>query len=306
MVFAPDSGSKASFALVSVLFIGSSVHIGATAWFYTVPEVRAHMAQHRQRYLMVPLLLIAGAAVVSSVLSSAAMTWVLLAFFAWQFFHFQKQNLGVAALAARSSAAPALTVLERRAITAAGIGGIMALMGRPALLNLEPGHRFGALFGLGTGVFVAASVVGVGALVVRTQRSPEFVLVYLISLVFFLPVFLFSSPYAAVAGITVAHGLQYLLLVGMLSAAPKAPLKPLAGVLVFVNLALLIGLALNSASHLHGGNIVGRAVFGSYLGTLMAHFVIDAGLWRLRDEFPRTFLSERLPYLMGRLPQGAL
>ncbi|MFL6173176.1 MAG: hypothetical protein ACJ716_09840, partial [Marmoricola sp.] len=121
-----------------------------------------------------------------------------------------------------------------------------------------------------------------------------------------LPVFLFSSPYAAVAGITVAHGLQYLLLVGMLSAAPKAPLKPLAGVLVFVNLALLIGLALNSASHLHGGNIVGRAVFGSYLGTLMAHFVIDAGLWRLRDEFPRTFLSERLPYLMGRLPQGAL
>ncbi|MFL6109435.1 MAG: hypothetical protein ACJ72L_20925, partial [Marmoricola sp.] len=185
-------------------------------------------------------------------------------------------------------------------------GGIMALMGRPALLNLEPGHRFGALFGLGTGVFVAASVVGVGALVVRTQRSPEFVLVYLISLVFFLPVFLFSSPYAAVAGITVAHGLQYLLLVGMLSAAPKGPLKPLAGVLVFVNLALLIGLGLNSASHLHGGSIVGRAVFGSYLGTLMAHFVIDAGLWRLRDEFPRTFLSERLPYLMGRLPQGAL
>ena len=30
----------------------------------------------------------------------------------------------------------------------------------------------------------------------------------------------------------------------------------------------------------------------------MAHFVIDAGLWRLRDEFPRTFLRERLPYLL--------
>jgi hypothetical protein len=36
----------------------------------------------------------------------------------------------------------------------------------------------------------------------------------------------------------------------------------------------------------------------------MAHFVIDAGLWRLRDEFPRGFMRSRLPYLLlgdGRL-----
>jgi hypothetical protein len=32
----------------------------------------------------------------------------------------------------------------------------------------------------------------------------------------------------------------------------------------------------------------------------MAHFVIDAGLWRLRDEFPRTFLRDSLPYLLAR------
>jgi hypothetical protein len=32
----------------------------------------------------------------------------------------------------------------------------------------------------------------------------------------------------------------------------------------------------------------------------MAHFVIDAGIWRLRDEFPRQFLTSRLPYLLGR------
>ena len=28
------------------------------------------------------------------------MAWLLLAYFGWQFFHFQKQNLGMAALAA--------------------------------------------------------------------------------------------------------------------------------------------------------------------------------------------------------------
>ena len=42
----------------------------------------------------------------------------------------------------------------------------------------------------------------------------------------------------------------------------------------------------------------GGGVFGAYTGLLMAHFVVDAGLWRLRDAFPREFLSARLPYLL--------
>jgi hypothetical protein len=31
----------------------------------------------------------------------------------------------------------------------------------------------------------------------------------------------------------------------------------------------------------------------------MTHFVVDAGLWRLRDEFPRRWLTERVPQLLG-------
>jgi hypothetical protein len=35
----------------------------------------------------------------------------------------------------------------------------------------------------------------------------------------------------------------------------------------------------------------------------MAHFVIDASLWRLRDPFPRAFLAARVPGLLpGRSP----
>jgi hypothetical protein len=59
--------------------------------------------------------------------------------------------------------------------------------------------------------------------------------------------------------------------------------------------ALLGGLGLNLASHRHGGGPVARGVFGVYLGLLMAHFVIDAGMWRMRDAFPRAFLSARAP-----------
>jgi hypothetical protein len=34
----------------------------------------------------------------------------------------------------------------------------------------------------------------------------------------------------------------------------------------------------------------------------MAHFVVDAGLWRMREQFPRAFLGSRLPWL---IPQAA-
>jgi hypothetical protein len=36
----------------------------------------------------------------------------------------------------------------------------------------------------------------------------------------------------------------------------------------------------------------------------MAHFVIDASLWRLRDPFPRAFLAARVPGLVPAARAG--
>ena len=59
--------------------------------------------------------MIAGAAAAVT-LTPASMTWLLLPFFAWQFFHFAKQNLGMTALAAKTAGAPPLQAAERRAL----------------------------------------------------------------------------------------------------------------------------------------------------------------------------------------------
>jgi hypothetical protein len=125
--------------------------------------------------------------------------------------------------------------------------------------------------------------------------------VSLTSLCFFAPVFLFHSAYAAVAGMTIAHGLQYLVLVGMMSAGGGRGGRGadrVVGVAAFVTIALIGGLALSVASHLHGGPAAERVLFGLYLGLVMTHFVVDAGLWRLRQPFPRALLASRLPYLV--------
>ena len=64
------------------------------------------------------------------------------------------------------------------------------------------------------------------------------------------------------------------------------------------NIALLGGALLALASDQFAARPAGRMLFGLFLGAVMAHFVIDAGLWRMREQFPRTFLASRLPALM--------
>ena len=119
------------------------------------------------------------------------------------------------------------------------------------------------------------------------------------SLLFGLPVFVFASPYAAVAGLTIAHGLQYLLLMGMLAAGGPRP-GPAAGCgwRRCATSPCIGGALLSLASDGLRFGAAARFIFGLFLGAVMAHFVVDAGLWRMRAEFPRAFLTARLPFLV--------
>jgi hypothetical protein len=304
VALAPAASASPSRGLAWLLFLGSSVHVAGTGWLYTLTDVRVHARSHLPRYVWAPIGLVLGAALAALVVSPTVFGWLLLPYFGWQFFHFQKQNLGMAALAASSRGVAGLRVVERRAMMLAGIAGIAALMARPALLQLRVGSGLDDLFPVAALTFAAAVAVGVGLLALRPRRDrpPGFCLIYMVSLCFSLPVFVFASPYAAVGGMTIAHGLQYLLLVGLIAAARGTGASRVLGLAMFCNVALLGGGVLTVASHMHGGDAVERCLFGAYLGVVMAHFVIDAGIWRLREPFPRQFMASHVPYLLA--PSG--
>jgi hypothetical protein len=155
-------------------------------------------------------------------------------------------------------------------------------------------------------IFVGAVATGFTALCRRPapDRPPGFSVVYGGSLLFSLPIFVFGSPYAAVGGMTVAHGLQYLVLVGLIAGRGRGAARGLR-VVALGNVALLGGILLSAASHLHNSAPAGRLLFGAYLGAVMAHFVIDAGLWRMRDHFPKMFMARYLPFLVPSGPDPA-
>jgi hypothetical protein len=298
---APAGSTSPARGLPWLLFVASSVHVASTAWFFTLPEVRTHALRHRRRYLEVPTILVIATAAVAVVVPPAGFSWLLLGFFAWQFLHFQKQNLGMAALAGISVGAGSVSRPERRALMLAGTAGVTGLLLHPELLQLRVDVRLRWAFPAAAGVFALAVAWGLVALARRAaERRPlGYCVVYLSSLLFFLPVFVFGNPYAAVAGLVVAHGGQYLVLVGLIAGAERSDRSRALNLAVLLNVALIGGLALNAASHLHGAEVAGRALYGAYLGAVMAHFVVDAGLWRLRDEFPREFLRSTVPFLLG-------
>jgi hypothetical protein len=238
-------------------------------------------------------------AVIAAALSPAAMAWLLLAYFAWQFFHFQKQNLGMAALAASVHRVRPLSRAERRALMGAGGAGVLGLLAHPGLLQLRVDPGAAKLFTAAGLLFAAGAGSGVVALARRpaADRPAGFCAMYLMALLFSLPIFVFRSPYAAVGGMTVAHGFQYLLLVGLVAAGNRRGTSRWLRLAMFANVALVGGALLSGASHLHGFPPAIRLVFGAYLGVVTAHFVIDAGLWRMRDPFPRAFLARHVPAL---------
>ncbi len=299
IALAPATSRPPMQSLAWLLFLGSSVHVASTGWLYTCPEVRAYAAQRPVRYVVVPIALVVGSAVTAAALSPGALAWLLLFYFAWQFFHFQKQNLGMAALAASSQHLPSLRPIERRALVLAGGAGILGLMARPALLQLRVDPGIGLMFSVARGLFIGAVALGLVTLSRRParQRPIGFCTVYALSLLFFLPVFVCGSPYAAVGGMTIAHGLQYLFLLALIACGGRRATRA-HRLVVLCNVAVVGGALLSGASHLHNSAPAARLLFGAYLGAVMAHFVIDAGLWRLRDAFPRLFVARYLPSLL--------
>jgi hypothetical protein len=300
-MLAPQGSATPVRGFALLLFLGSSVHVASTGWLYTLPDVRAYAVRRPVRYIWAPIALIAVAGVLGAVTSPSDFAWLLPPFFAWQFLHFQKQNLGVAALAASSRRIASLNRFERWTLMVTGGAGIVGLLSRPGLLRLKVDLGIRMVFPAAELVFAGAVVTGVILLAQRTPRDrpTPFCVVYLVSLLFSLPVFLFTSPYAAVGGMTIAHGLQYLLMVGLVAVGSKRGAARRVRLVALCNVALVGGAVLSIASHLHGAAPVGRFLFGAYLGVVMAHFVVDAGLWRLRDPFPRALLAEHAPYLLG-------
>jgi len=298
-LLSPPRGVPPAVGLTVLLFVGGSMHVASTGWLAGVGDARACARRHPLRFVTVPVALVVAGAIVVPLLSTRALDALLEAFFTWWFFHYAKQNVGIASLASTSYGAGPLRSLERRCIVAAGCFGTLALLARPSLLLLGMMPSSAPLFCAAGAGFALSVLLGLLAISQRPRvdRPPGVVACTTTSLCFSAPVFVVTSPYGAIGGMTIAHGLQYLGLVGLIAARPGASGRRVARLAALACAAVVGGVAIHATAHRPEGGGLGRALFGVYLGVVAAHFVVDAGLWRMRDQTSRAFVVRSLPDL---------
>jgi hypothetical protein len=285
-LLAPRNGRGTAETLGVLVVVVYSGHLAVTGWLWTVPRVQQTVRSRPWRLVVLPALLVVLGTLTVLTTTAQVLEWLLLGFFAWQFVHFQRQNLGLVKLVANKWNAEPLTVPECRILAVVGWCGIAELFAHPTLLDLSRLSLTPVL----TGPMRSLALVGLGICTVagaisafRSRRPAPVAGAYLTAVLFVVPLFLFKTAAAAVTGMVVAHGLQYLWAVGWRSHAERR-LSRLEGWLAAGAIAVVAtagGALLAAMSELRSAHTGGvRTLYGVYLGIVMAHFALDAVLWR--------------------------
>lgn len=284
-------------------FLGGHVHVSTTAFFYTDPAMREHFRTHKVRYVYVPIALILGVGFLYMITPEPYNRYILLYHFMWQTWHYQRQNFGILAFVSSATDRVPVSRFEKLALDLAAVAGMLALIKINALnaqtilapftdaIFLIACLAYAAVpFAIGAAVFKEPRLLGnrlrIGALVLFSA--------------FYIPSFIFTDPISAVLGYALGHGLQYLVFMTYVGASRPRPLLALG---TLIGLGICGGFLLTYMTN--AGSEPGalfKFIFGMAVGTVMSHFVIDAGVWKLRHPFQRGYVRRAFPFIFERRP----
>ena len=294
------------------LFLGGAAHVPATLLFYTDREFAGIRTRHPWRYFHVPLFLIVVTGLIFAFTPFVVHAFVLLLFWAWQAYHYGRQNTGMFSFASVAETGKGARKLEKLAIEA---GTVVAILGTFKVLGAQvaPAYLRGAfdyLYQFGFFAFIGVAIFSVVVYAKYFAETSLFRTIFFFTAVFFfLPLFLSINENVAFLSYAIAHGLQYIVFMSVVSATtPEGegrsfPYKSVATLLVCV---LIIGFGFWRVNDVREMDFVkgvwayARAadfLFGAVLGATMSHFVIDASAWRLSLEKQRAYVAKRFYFI---------
>lgn len=290
-----------------LVFLGGNAHVGLTAFFYTDRDLRGFFREHSVRYFWAPLALILSTGFVYQFVGDPWTPHILVAYFVWQTYHYMRQNYGLLAFVAAATATGRPGWAERATLNlgvAAGILGLVRLMSLHTGTLLEGQEHLLYTAGLVTHAFVPVAFVAALLSNPRILSSPLRLVFFVLCASFYLPTFLFDDLASAVLSYALAHGLQYFVFMYYVGYRGGAG-SPASRFLVLTLLGLSVGTLLTVMSDRATWGGVGDFVFGCYLGMVMSHFVVDAGLWRLGKRFQREYLLRSFGFVFATPGAGA-
>jgi hypothetical protein len=313
-IFIGQSGTV-SFSLeqikIALLFLGGA-HVQATLFFYTDRDFRQQIKENRLRYVYLPIILIVCSGLVFALASAAVQAYLFLFYWAWQAYHYGRQNVGVYAFASIARGAGPPQQAERLALelaTYCGILGTFKVLGTGVAPVYLQGF-FEYLYRAGYFCYLALFIFGLYAYLKNIRHTTlTKTLFFLTLLFFFYPIYLSNNILVAFSSYAIAHGLQYIIFMMVVSfnSERETARKTVRNVVKLMLLTLLVGFAFYRVADLKSFEFIkGQAVLagtldflvGAVFGATMAHFVIDAGAWRLSKASPRAYMIKRFGFIL--------
>jgi hypothetical protein len=280
-------------------------HVGLTSFFYADKEMQTFFKGRPLRYVVIPIACAIAMGLYWQFLPAVYTANLLGLFFIWQTYHYQKQNYGILCFFNAATGGPPITRLEKVIVDLSAVAGILGLFQRSNLFNgtlVVPYMPFLYQTGLYLNCAVLAILVVAIATVpaIRNNRLRSVFLV--ICALFYLPTFVVDDPGAAIASYAYAHGLQYYVFMYFVAASHRRHQNDNRIVLMIS--AAISGvtiLTLFADRTIWGG--IGGFIFGVYLSIVMSHFVIDAGIWKVRGDFQRRYMKTAFPFIFQPRPR---
>lgn len=299
----------------ALLFLGTA-HVPATIFFYIDKDFSEIVSRHKARYIYFPILLTITTGLLFAFANTIIQAYILLIFWAWQAFHYGRQNTGIYSFVSIATRGAPPDKYERTMIelgTYCGIIGTFKILGMAVAPNYLHGF-FDLLYRVGTVIFVAILLASIVIYVRNFKRTTPLLTIFYFTLVcFFLPVFLSTDMNVAFYSYAIAHGVQYIVFMTVVSLNfdPQESTRrfKIASAVKLIIITVLAGFLFYRAIDLKGLEfITANAGFmrlvdfllGAILGATMAHFVIDAGAWRLSQSLQRTYIGKRFGFVFAR------
>ncbi len=266
------------------------VHVGTTALFYLDPELRPVLRRNHARYVTAPLAIIAACTLAFAFGPRPVVFAALAGAAVWQIHHFTRQNLGCFAFFCKARGVSGPNEAERHIFDLTGWAGMCGV----AYTVAPYGDK---LPGVGFLAFPGIALLAVAAARVILMDAPPWRRLGLgVAVLFYAPLFaLRGSLGVAVAAYGFAHATQYYVMMAQLRKGRTPVARKVYG-LGLIAAAVVVGLPLDWAGKI-GADSSDRWMLGAYTGIVAVHFIVDAGVWKLRDAEQRAFMKRRFAFL---------
>jgi hypothetical protein len=280
-----DASTQA--ALLPLIAISGIGHVGATAFFYFDRDFFKLIGENKQRFFLWPAMLALGCLAVFAT-NVAAWTLLVTGFFAWQLYHFQRQNYGLIAFAARSAG---LSRLPRELNWMLNFGVAGAICNLLRRIDLKGGFASAIVYDLSVALFLASTVLLLKVLLTtpRMRADLPVVIFTLLGWMFYLPTLVSTTDLVGYWSYAIAHGAQYIIFMIVVSGNRKH------GTTVLSLFLVLFAAMLLAFDHLNRSG----AGMAAYTGLVMGHFLIDAKIWRLREPLQGSLIKERFAFIFS-------